>query len=334
MQTDKNFAIGSLLLQNNVFLAPMAGITDKAFRLICKENGAGMVYSEMVSAKGMSYNNKNTLAMLEVLEGEHPVAMQIFGSEPDIMAKMAEKLNDTPIDLIDINMGCPAPKIVKNGEGSALMQNPALIADIVAAVSSASKKPVTIKIRKGFNESSVNAPQIAEIAEKNGASAVALHGRTRSQYYSGVADWDIIKQTKKQLKNIPLIGNGDIFTPEDAKAMIEQTGCDAVMIGRGSRGNPFIFKRTAEYLKTGILLPEPAIEEKFATAKRHLTLLCEFKGEEKGVKEMRGHLANYIKGLKNSTRARQEINKILTQQEMTDFLDRYEAECSQEESVK
>ncbi len=301
--------IGNVELENNVFLAPMAGITDKVYRALCKEMGCGLVYSEMVSAKGIKHNNKNTNRLLEVDPFERPCAIQIFGSDPDIMGDMAERLNEyKDIDILDINMGCPAPKIVKNGEGSALTLNPELVGKIVKSVSQASDKPVTIKFRKGFDDNHINAVEIGKIAEKNGAAAITVHGRTREQYYSGKADWDIIKQVKSAVKTIPVIGNGDIFSPEDAAKMLEYTGCDAVMIGRGCQGNPFIFKRTVNYLKTGELLPEPSFEEKLYFAHRHLDMLVDFKGEYIGVREMRKHLGWYIKGMPHSAEMRVKIN--------------------------
>lgn len=301
--------IGNIELENNVFLAPMAGITDKVYRTICRQMGCGLVYSEMVSAKGISYNNKNTTQLLEVDPSERPCAVQIFGSDPDIMGAMAYRLNEyKDIDILDINMGCPAPKIVKNGEGSALTLNPELVGRIVKSVSSSSDKPVTIKFRKGFDDEHINAVEIGKIAEENGAAAITIHGRTRQQYYAGKADWDIIKAVKSAVKTIPVIGNGDIFTPQDAKAMLDYTGCDAVMIGRGSQGNPFIFKRTVHYLKTGELLDEPSWEEKLALAHKHLDMIVDFKGEYIGVREMRKHLGWYIKGMPHSAEMRVKIN--------------------------
>ena len=312
--------IGNLELDNNVFLAPMAGVTDIVFRIICKEFGCGLVYSEMVSAKGIMHNNKNTQNMLEVADYERPAVIQHFGSDPEILGEMAKK-TEKYADIIDINMGCPAPKIVKNGEGSALMKNPELIGKIVKSVSSATSKPVTIKFRKGFDDSLINAPEIAEIAEANGAAAVAVHGRTREQYYSGSADWDIIKEVKSRVK-IPVIGNGDVDSPEKAKALLDHTGCDAIMIGRASEGNPWIFKRTIHYLKTGILLPEPSIEEKLTLALKHLDMLVKYKGEYIGVREMRRHLGKYVKGIPHSAEARFYINKAETQKEMTEFVEK------------
>ena len=314
--------IGNIKTENNVFLAPMAGITDAVFRLLCKEMGAGVVYSEMVSAKGMSHNNQNTKKMLFVDERERPAAMQLFGSDPEIMGKMAAELNAYPdIDILDINMGCPAPKIVKNGEGSALSLNPELAGRVINAVVKNSDKPVTVKIRKGFDDSHINAPEMAKIAEENGAAAVPLHGRTREQYYSGKADWDIIGEVKTVLKKIPLIGNGDIFTPEDAKKMLEYTGCDAVMIGRGAQGNPWIFKRTVHYLQTGELLHEPTFEERIAMAKRHLEMIVEYKGENIGVREMRKHIGWYIKGLPHSAEMRVKVNSTTGAENMSRLLD-------------
>ncbi len=301
--------IGSVELENNVFLAPMAGVTDKVFRTICREMGCGLVYSEMVSAKGMRYNNKNTTRLLEVDPMEKPCAVQIFGSEPDVMADMARRLNEyEDIAIIDINMGCPAPKIVKNGEGSALSLKPDLVARIVEAVAKASDKPVTIKFRKGFDDDHINAVEMGKIAENNGAAAVTVHGRTREQYYSGKADWDIIKAVKEEVKTIPVIGNGDIFEPEDAVNMLKYTGCDAVMIGRGCQGNPFIFKRILHYINTGELLPEPTWEERLDMAERHMDLLTDYKGEVTGIREMRKNLGWYIKGLPHSAEMRVKIN--------------------------
>jgi len=312
--------IGNLTLKNNIFLAPMAGITDIVFRTICKEYGCGLVYSEMVSAKGILHNNTNTKKMLEISETERPCAVQLFGNDPEILAETAKEAEEYA-DIIDINMGCPAPKIVKNGEGSALMRDPVLIGKIIKSVSSAVKKPVTVKFRKGFDDTCINAPEIAEIAEKNGASAVAVHGRTREQYYSGDADWDIIKEVKKRVK-IPVIGNGDVDSPEKAKALFDHTSCDAVMIGRGAEGNPWIFSRTVHYINTGEILPEPTTEEKLTLALRHLDMLVKHKGEYIAVREMRHHLGKYIKGIPHSAEARFHINKANTQKEMSDYVEK------------
>ena len=311
--------IGNLTLKNNIFLAPMAGVTDIVFRMICKEYGCGLVYSEMVSAKGISHNNKNTKEMLEISEKERPCAIQLFGSDPKILADTAKEVEKNA-DIIDINMGCPAPKIVKNNEGSALMKNPELIGKIIKSVSSAVEKPVTVKFRKGFDDTCINAPEIAEIAEKNGAAAIAVHGRTREQYYSGEADWDIIKEVKKRVR-IPVIGNGDVDSPEKAKALFDHTGCDAIMIGRGAEGNPWIFKRAVHYINTGEILPEPTISEKLTLALNHLDMLVKDKGEYRGVREMRRHLGKYIKGMPHCAEARFHINKAKTQKEISDFVE-------------
>ena len=299
--------LGNLELENNVFLAPMAGVTDLPFRLLCKEMGCGLVYSEMVSAKGILYDNKNTTELLEIDPNERPVAVQLFGSDPEILGAMAKKIEPYPIDIIDVNMGCPAPKIVKNGEGSCLMKTPELVGKIVKSLVESQSKPVTIKFRKGFDDDHINAVEIAKIAEANGASAVAVHGRTREQYYSGKADWDIIKQVKAAV-NIPVIGNGDVFTPQDAKNLFEHTGCDAIMVGRGAQGNPWIFKRILHYLETGELLPEPTAEEKVEKALRHSQMLIDYKGEYIGVREMRKHMAWYMKGLPGVAELRGKLN--------------------------
>lgn len=301
--------IGNVELANNVFLAPMAGVTDLAFRAICKQFGCGLTYTEMVSAKGMYYKSENTKAMLALAPGEKPAAMQIFGSDADIMAGIAVEVEEAGADIIDINMGCPTPKIVKNGDGSALMQKPMLIAEIVKKVSAAVSVPVTVKIRKGWDESSINAVEIAQIAEQNGAQAVTVHGRTREQFYSGQADWDIIKQVKQAVR-IPVIGNGDVVSPQTAEMMLQQTGCDAVMIGRGAEGNPWIFRQVIEYLRSGILVSEPSYEEKLQMAMYHLEQIIELKGEIIGVKEMRKHLAWYLKGMPGSSTIKTEVFKL------------------------
>lgn len=306
--------IGNLEIENPVFLAPMAGVTDLPFRLRCKRMGCGLVYTEMVSAKGILYNNSNTKELLRIDPEERPVAIQLFGSDPELLADMARKI-EPYADIIDINMGCPAPKIVKNGEGSALMKDAALIGRIVKAVSSAIKKPLTIKIRKGFNPERVNCVEAAKIAEENGAAAIAIHGRTTDQYYSGEADWESIARVKESVA-IPVIGNGDINSPEDAKAMLEQTGCDAVLIGRAAQGNPFLFRRCTEYLKTGKLLPETSIEERVSFALDHAREMAELKGEWLGIREMRKHLAWYTRGMPGAARLRLEINRAETMEDV------------------
>jgi len=298
--------IGSIELENNIFLAPMAGITDMPFRILCKEQGCGLVYSEMVSAKGMHYNDEKSTKLTETDVRERPAFVQIFGSDPDILADTAEKLNSSEAAAIDINMGCPTPKITKNGEGSALMLKPALVGEIVRAVSGATKKPVTVKLRKGWDESHINAVEIAQIAERNGASAVAVHGRTREQFYCGKADWDIIKKVKEAV-SVPVIGNGDVKSPEDVACILEYTGCDAVMVGRGAQGDPWIFKRILHYMKTGEILPGPTVDEKKEMMLRHLNMMQELKGVHIAVREMRKHIAWYIKGMHNAAHIREKI---------------------------
>lgn len=313
--------IGNTVLENNVILAPMAGVTDLPFRVLCREQGAGCVVTEMVSAKAVLYNNKNTRELLQIDPAERPAAVQLFGSEPDIMAEIAARLEEGPYDYIDVNMGCPVPKIVNNGEGSALMKNPERAKEVLTAMVKAVKKPVTVKFRKGFNDLSVNAVEFAKMAESCGVAAVAVHGRTREQYYSGKADWDIIRQVKEAVR-IPVIGNGDIFTPEDAGRMLKETGCDGIMVARGAKGNPWLFGRINHYLDTGEVLPGPSMAEIKAMILRHGRMLVQFKGEGVAMREMRGHMAWYTKGMPHSATLRNEINQVETLERFVELLDR------------
>ena len=313
--------IGNTVLENNVILAPMAGVTDLPFRVLCREPGAGCVVTEMVSAKAVLYNNRNTRELLQIDPDERPAAVQLFGSEPDIMAEIAARLEEGPYDYIDVNMGCPVPKIVNNGEGSALMKNPERAKEVLTAMVKAVKKPVTVKFRKGFNDLSVNAVEFAKMAESCGVAAVAVHGRTREQYYSGKADWDIIRQVKEAVR-IPVIGNGDIFTPEDAGRMLKETGCDGIMVARGAKGNPWLFGRINHYLDTGEVLPGPSMAEIKAMILRHGRMLVQFKGEGVAMREMRGHMAWYTKGMPHSATLRNEINQVETLEGFVELLDR------------
>lgn len=314
--------IAGIELENNIFLAPMAGVTDMPFRILCREQGCGLVYTEMVSAKGMHYNDEKSSKLADINDAEKPASVQIFGSDPKIMAGIAERLNDSEASFIDINMGCPTPKITKNGEGSALMRRPELVAEIVREVSRATTKPVTVKIRKGWDDESINAVEIAKIAEENGARAVAVHGRTREQFYSGKADWSIIRKVKESV-SIPVIGNGDVVTPQDAKNLLEQTGCDAVMIGRGAQGNPWIFKKVLAWLQRGELLPDPGPQEKIDTIVRHMNMLTELKGEHIALCEMRKHIAWYIKGMRNATYVKEKVFHTSDKEEIVHLLHEY-----------
>lgn len=314
----KTMKIGNVTIANNVFLAPMAGITDQSFRTLCKEQGAGLVCTEMVSSKGLFYGDKGTKQLMTIAPEERPTSIQIFGNDPSIMGEAARMISGEA-DVIDINMGCPAPKVVKNEEGSKLLLQPELIGEIVKEVVKNASVPVTVKIRKGWDEAHCNAVEVAKIIEENGASAITVHGRTREQFYSGKADWDIIRQVKEAV-GIPVIGNGDITSGEEAKRMLEETGCDAVMIGRGALGNPWIFREILAYLSKGILILPPTKEEIQATILRHLTLLVAEKGEYTAVREMRKHIAWYVKGMPHATEIRNVVNQIESQDTLKEYL--------------
>lgn len=322
MKAMKTLKIGNVALPNPCVLAPMAGVTDLPFRLLCREQGAGLLCMEMVSAKAISYHNRNTIALLKIAPGENPVSLQLFGSEPDLMAEVAASIEDLPFDFLDINMGCPVPKIVNNGEGSALMKNPALAGEIVEKIVRAIHKPVTVKIRKGFTEETANAVEMAKILENAGASAIAVHGRTREQYYSGTADWEIIRKVKEAV-SIPVIGNGDVDSPEKARALLEETGCDGIMIGRAAEGDPWIFKRVNHYLETGELLPHPTREERREMILRHARIQIEERGEYSGMREMRKHVAWYTAGLPHSARLRGMVGEISTYHDLELLLEKY-----------
>lgn len=316
----KKLTIGNVELDNSYVLGPMAGVTDLPFRLLCKEQGAGLLGMEMVSAKGILYNNKNTETLLAIHPQEQPVSLQLFGSDPHIMSEMAKRIEDRPFAILDVNMGCPVPKIVKNGEGSALMNQPKQVYEIVSALVKAISKPVTVKIRKGFDDDHINAVEIAKIIEEAGASAVAVHGRTREQYYAGKADWDIIRQVKEAV-TIPVIGNGDVTSGEKAVALREQTGCDGIMIARGAQGNPWIFSELLAYEESGVIPPRPDMEEIKRTMLRHMELQIEHKGDYLGIREMRKHIAWYTRGMHGSTRMRDDINHIESYEEMKTYLE-------------
>lgn len=307
----RQLTIGNVNISGNLILAPMAGVTDLPFRLLCKEQGADLVYTEMISAKGIYYNNKNTQKLWEIDERERPVALQLFGSEPELMADMAEKIEGRNFDILDINMGCPVPKVVNNGEGSALMKNPELAGRIVKAVSKRIQKPVTVKFRKGFNDKMINAVDFAKCMEENGAAAIAVHGRTREEYYSGKADWEIIARVKEAVK-IPVLASGDIFSAEDAIRCEKETACDGLMLARGVRGNPWLFHQIKTYQETGMIEEKPDFSEVLQMILRHGKMLMDFKGELMGMREMRKHVAWYTAGYKNSASIRRRVNEVET----------------------
>ncbi len=311
--------IGNIELANPYILAPMAGVTDLPFRLLAGEMGAGLLCMEMISAKALEFNNRNTLDLLKIHPQEYPVSLQLFGHEPAVIAEAAKKIEERPFQILDINMGCPVPKIVKNGEGSALMKDPGKVSELVSAAVKATKKPVTVKIRKGFDDNQINAVTVAKAAEAAGAAAVTVHGRTREQYYSGKADWDIIRQVKEAL-SIPVIGNGDVNGPEKAQAMLKETGCDGVMIGRAAQGNPWIFRELNHYEETGEILPRPSTSEMIEIMLRHARMQIEYKGDYLGIREMRKHISWYTRGLKGSARLREEINHTESLEELEELL--------------
>lgn len=315
--------IGDVQIDNPFVLAPMAGVTDLPFRKLCKEQGAGLICMEMVSAKAISFHNKNTEALMEIDKCENPVSMQLFGSEPELMARVAAEIEERPFDILDINMGCPVPKVVNNGEGSALLKNPELIVKIVKSVSSAIKKPLTVKVRIGFENEPVDIVDIAKRVENAGAAAIAVHGRTRQQYYSGTADWDAIRRVKEAV-SIPVIGNGDVDSPEKAEALIKETGCDGVMIGRAVRGNPWLFRELNHYLETGEKLSRPSVEEVREMILRHARMQIDLKGEFTGIREMRKHVAWYTAGMRHSAALRRETNLVSSYEELEKLLGRME----------
>jgi len=307
--------IGNVTLENNIILAPMAGVTDLPFRLLCKKQGAGMACMEMASAKAILYKNRNTDELLRILPEEKPVSLQLFGSDPKIMGEIAGQIQERPFDVLDINMGCPMPKIVNNGEGSALMKDPKLAEEIIRSVVRASEKPVTVKIRKGFDEAHVNAVELAKRAQEAGAAAVAVHGRTREQYYAGKADWEIIAKVKDAVE-IPVIGNGDVDGARSAERMLRETGCDGVMIGRAARGNPWIFREAASYLETGKIPEKPDAKEKCECILEHAALMLKVKGEYTAVREMRKHVSWYTAGYPHSAKLRGRINTVESMEEL------------------
>lgn len=315
----RTLQIGNVTLKNNLILAPMAGVTDLPFRLLCKEQGAGLLCMEMISAKAIYFRNKNTESLLAIDDREPPVSLQLFGSDPDIISEMAKRIEERPFSILDINMGCPVPKVAGNGEGSALMKNPKLVEEIVTKTVKAIQKPVTIKIRKGFDAAHVNAVEIARIAEGSGAAAVAVHGRTREQYYHGKADWDIIRQVKEAVR-IPVIGNGDVDSPEAAERMMRETGCDGIMIGRGAQGNPWIFHQILHWMETGEKEERPSLLEVKEMILRHARLQVECKGTYTGIREMRKHVAWYTTGYPNSSKLRAKVNEVESLEQLEDLI--------------
>ena len=310
-----SLTIGNVTLSNNVILAPMAGVTDLPFRLLCKEQGAGLVCMEMISAKAVLYHNRNTEELMRILPEERPVSLQLFGSDPEIMGEIAAQIQERPFDILDINMGCPVPKVVNNGEGSALMKNPKLAEAIIRAVVGASEKPVTVKIRKGFDAEHVNAVEVAKRAEDAGAAAVAVHGRTREQFYAGEADWEIIARVKEGV-SIPVIGNGDVKDAGSAVRLLAETGCDGVMVGRAARGNPWIFREITAYLENGEKQTLPTAREKCDCILKHAGMMREVKGEYTAVREMRKHVSWYTFGYPNSAKLRGKINTAENMEEL------------------
>ena len=311
--------IGNVILDNPLVLAPMAGVTDLPFRLLCKEMGAGLLCTEMVSAKAIYYKNKNTKTLMEIHPEEHPVSLQLFGSDADLMAQIAKQIEGQPFEILDVNMGCPVPKVVNNGEGSALLKNPKLIREIVTKMSHAIQKPLTVKIRIGFEGYPVDPVEIAKVIEDSGAAAIAVHGRTREQYYSGKADWETIRKVKEAVK-IPVIGNGDVDSPKKAAQLLEETGCDGIMIGRAAQGNPWIFREINNWMRTKEFLPRPSTEEIVEMILRHARMQVEYKGEYTGIREMRKHVAWYTQGLPHSSSLRREVNQVETYDQLEDLL--------------
>lgn len=320
---NRMWKIGSVEIKNPFVLAPMAGVTDLPFRGLCKEQGAGLICTEMVSAKAISFHNKNTKALMEINPKEHPVSLQLFGNEPELMAEVARSIEEQPFDILDINMGCPVPKVVNNGEGSALLKDPALIGKIVREISHAIKKPVTAKIRIGFEGYDVDPVEIAKIIEDAGGAAVAVHGRTRQQYYAGEANWEVIGRIKDAV-SIPVIGNGDVDSPLKAEKMMKDTGCDGIMIGRAVRGNPWIFREMNHYFETGELLEKPDPKEIREMILRHARWQIELKGEFTGIREMRKHVAWYTSGMRHSAGLRRESNTIENYESLERLLSKLE----------